>query len=254
MGSAPRPFQSQHWSTSSIFAKSARIGWRKSANLLIRQLQLSTTKILSVTQTFPWSTFVQLQRAALPIARDCLKAGKHVLLEKPIAMEFWEADELIKIARDNGLKFTIGYSQRFNPKIAYAKKKIADGTLAMWSTSWSAGTFPAAWARRSRPGLTFRPPRWNRPTISISSSGCWSRPSRSASTRRAPMAICRHQWLLRYHVDDSDHGQWRTGRHRRRLESAARAIRIFAPPGSRSREPKARCSSTTHTGTIGSTP
>jgi len=64
-----------------------------------------------------------------PIARDCLKAGKHVLLEKPIAMEFWEADELIKIARDNGLKFTIGYSQRFNPKIAYAKKKIADGTL-----------------------------------------------------------------------------------------------------------------------------
>ena len=64
-----------------------------------------------------------------PIARDCLKAGKHVLLEKPIAMEFWEADELIKLSRDNALKFTIGYSQRFNPKIAYAKKKIADGTL-----------------------------------------------------------------------------------------------------------------------------
>ena len=30
-----------------------------------------------------------------PIARDCLKAGKNVLLEKPIALEFWEADELI---------------------------------------------------------------------------------------------------------------------------------------------------------------
>jgi myo-inositol 2-dehydrogenase/D-chiro-inositol 1-dehydrogenase len=64
-----------------------------------------------------------------PIARDCLKAGKHVLLEKPIAMELWEADELITLAKRNGLKFTIGYSQRFNPKIAYAKKKIADGTL-----------------------------------------------------------------------------------------------------------------------------
>ena len=56
-----------------------------------------------------------------PIARDCLKAGKHVLLEKPIAMDFWEADDLINIARQNNLKFTIGYSQRFNPKIAYAK-------------------------------------------------------------------------------------------------------------------------------------
>lgn len=64
-----------------------------------------------------------------PIARDCLKAGKHVLLEKPIALEFWEADELIAIAKQNQLKFTIGYSQRFNPKIAYAKKSIADGKL-----------------------------------------------------------------------------------------------------------------------------
>jgi predicted dehydrogenase len=64
-----------------------------------------------------------------PITRDCLKAGKHVLLEKPIALELWEADELITLARRGGLKFTIGYSQRFNPKFAYAKKKIADGTL-----------------------------------------------------------------------------------------------------------------------------
>ena len=64
-----------------------------------------------------------------PIARDCLKAGKHVLLEKPIAMEFWEADELITLARRNNLKFTIGYSQRYNTKVAYAKKSIANGTL-----------------------------------------------------------------------------------------------------------------------------
>ena len=64
-----------------------------------------------------------------PIARDCLRAGKHVLLEKPIALELWEADELIALARRGGLKFTIGYSQRFNTKVAYAKKAIDDGTL-----------------------------------------------------------------------------------------------------------------------------
>jgi len=64
-----------------------------------------------------------------PIARDCLNAGKHVLLEKPIAMELAEADDLISIARRNGLKFTIGYSQRFNPKIAWAKKAISEGKL-----------------------------------------------------------------------------------------------------------------------------
>ena len=69
------------------------------------------------------------EQTHFPIARDCLKAGKHVLLEKPIALELWEADELITVARRGGLKFTIGYSQRFNPKFAYAKKKITDGTL-----------------------------------------------------------------------------------------------------------------------------
>src|SRR5215470_17566443 len=51
-----------------------------------------------------------------PMARDCLNAGKHVFLEKPIAMELREADELLDIARRKNLKFTIGYSQRFNPK------------------------------------------------------------------------------------------------------------------------------------------
>src|SRR5689334_9718741 len=64
-----------------------------------------------------------------PIAKDCLAAGKHVFLEKPIAMTLGEADELIKIARDKKLKFTIGYSQRFNPKFAYVRKCIRDATI-----------------------------------------------------------------------------------------------------------------------------
>lgn len=64
-----------------------------------------------------------------PMARDCLSAGKHVFLEKPISLTLKEADELVDLARDNGLKFTIGYSQRFNPKYAYVKKSLEDGTL-----------------------------------------------------------------------------------------------------------------------------
>ena len=64
-----------------------------------------------------------------PMAREALLAGKHVFLEKPIAIELHEADDLIRIANQNKLKFTIGYSQRFNPKFAYVKQSLRDGTL-----------------------------------------------------------------------------------------------------------------------------
>jgi predicted dehydrogenase len=64
-----------------------------------------------------------------PMAKASLAAGKHVLLEKPMAITLEEADELIGIAESNGLKFTIGYSQRFNPKQALVKRSLADGTL-----------------------------------------------------------------------------------------------------------------------------
>ena len=69
------------------------------------------------------------ESAHFPMARVCLSAGKHVFLEKPIAMELAEADELIALARRNRLKLTIGYSQRFNPKYAYVRKAIRDGTI-----------------------------------------------------------------------------------------------------------------------------
>ena len=64
-----------------------------------------------------------------PMAKVCLQAGKHVFLEKPIAMELEEADELIELARSKNLKFTIGYSQRFNTKFAYVRKAIREGQI-----------------------------------------------------------------------------------------------------------------------------
>jgi predicted dehydrogenase len=64
-----------------------------------------------------------------PMAKESLLAGKHVFLEKPIALELSEADDLIALARSKKLLFTIGYSQRFNPKFAYVKRSIEDGTI-----------------------------------------------------------------------------------------------------------------------------
>jgi scyllo-inositol 2-dehydrogenase (NAD+) len=64
-----------------------------------------------------------------PIAKDCLLARKHTLLEKPMGLALKEADEMIALAQEVGLKFTIGYTQRFNPKYAYVKQCLVNGTL-----------------------------------------------------------------------------------------------------------------------------
>ena len=64
-----------------------------------------------------------------PMAREALRAGKHVLLEKPLSLTLEEADELIGLSARQQLKFTVGYSQRFNPKFAYAKKSLATKSI-----------------------------------------------------------------------------------------------------------------------------
>src|ERR1700680_1334876 len=64
-----------------------------------------------------------------PMAKESLLAGKHVFLEKPIALELSEADDLIALARERALKFTIGYSQRFHPKFTFVRKSIRAGTI-----------------------------------------------------------------------------------------------------------------------------
>jgi predicted dehydrogenase len=64
-----------------------------------------------------------------PMAKESLEGGKHVLVEKPMAITLEEADELIDIAAREGIKFTIGYSQRFDPKQALVKRSLADGKL-----------------------------------------------------------------------------------------------------------------------------
>ncbi|MFL5442411.1 MAG: Gfo/Idh/MocA family protein [Myxococcales bacterium] len=64
-----------------------------------------------------------------PMAKESLALGKNVLLEKPIALTLAEADELIALAKSKNVSFTIGYSQRFNPKYAYVKRSIEDGTI-----------------------------------------------------------------------------------------------------------------------------
>jgi predicted dehydrogenase len=62
-------------------------------------------------------------------AKQALKAGKHVLCEKPLAMTFAESRELAELARTKGLFTAVNYNLRFYPICQEAKARIAAGDL-----------------------------------------------------------------------------------------------------------------------------
>ncbi|GIX46422.1 MAG: oxidoreductase [Candidatus Tectimicrobiota bacterium] len=64
-----------------------------------------------------------------PVARDFLKAGVHVLLEKPIAPTLEEARELFRLAEANGVVLHIGHVERFNGAVQELKKIVHDPWL-----------------------------------------------------------------------------------------------------------------------------
>lgn len=63
------------------------------------------------------------------VARDFLKAGVHVLLEKPIAHTMTEARELFRLAAANSAILHIGHVERFNGAIQELKKIVHDPWL-----------------------------------------------------------------------------------------------------------------------------
>lgn len=61
-----------------------------------------------------------------PVAKDCLGAGTHVLLEKPCSDDLDKARELFKIAEENRLVLHIGHIERFNGAVQELHKIVDD--------------------------------------------------------------------------------------------------------------------------------
>ena len=63
------------------------------------------------------------------ITVDALEAGKHVMCEKPMAINSAEAQKMIDAAKRTGKKLSIGYQNRFRDDSLYLKKEAEDGTF-----------------------------------------------------------------------------------------------------------------------------
>ncbi len=83
---------------------------------------------------------------------DALNAGKHVLCEKPIAMNAQQGAEMVETARKNGKFLQIGYNSRFQPSNQALKRFIDAGELG---DIYYARAQCSACARYSRLGCVY---------------------------------------------------------------------------------------------------
>jgi len=76
------------------------------------------------------------------VTKDALNAGKHVIVEKPMALSIADTDEMIRLADEKDRKLSVCHQNRFNPtvqKLREAKEKDRFGKLvhAQASIRWN---------------------------------------------------------------------------------------------------------------------
>ena len=64
-------------------------------------------------------------------AIDCLRAGKHVQVEIPMADSLADAEELARVSRASGKVAMVGHTRRFNPSHQWVHRRVRAGELAV---------------------------------------------------------------------------------------------------------------------------
>jgi 1,5-anhydro-D-fructose reductase (1,5-anhydro-D-mannitol-forming) len=86
-----------------------------------------------------------------PQTIQSLRAGKHVVCEKPMAMNEAEARTMVQAAQESGKTFGVAYYRRSYPKVRRAKQLLAAGAIgkpvlaALTCHSWFDGTGSRSW-------------------------------------------------------------------------------------------------------------
>jgi len=142
---------------------------------------------------------------------DACNAGKHVLVEKPMALSLDQCDAMIEAAANNDVKLMVGLSQHFYPTSVKAKEILDSGELgplitaiAYMSKNWNySGRRPQYRSRYHGGGMWLT----NGIHSSTDSRGLWphkpslSRPrsgpgpiTRPPTTRPLPLSAIRTAW------------------------------------------------------------
>lgn len=93
------------------------------------QEMLEKEAALPEDQRVDFISIVTPNHMHFPIAKACLEAGFHVMLEKPLTMNLEEALELRKIVEKSGLAFALMHNYTGYPMVKQAKAMCESGIL-----------------------------------------------------------------------------------------------------------------------------
>jgi predicted dehydrogenase len=63
------------------------------------------------------------------IVKEAVKAGKHILIQKPFAHKVEQAEEMVRLAREHGVRLAVNQNARFAPFYRKTKEIIDSGVL-----------------------------------------------------------------------------------------------------------------------------
>lgn len=93
-----------------------------------------------------------------PLAKRCLEAGRHVVVDKPFTLDVAEARELIALARNNNLVLTVYHDRRFDADFQGLRKVIDSdelGRIIRFESTYDRfrrNPKPGAWREQPGPG------------------------------------------------------------------------------------------------------
>jgi predicted dehydrogenase len=85
----------------------------------------------------------------LPIIEAALRAGKHVLSQKPFVLHLDDGERLVELARDRGLKLAVNQNGRWAPHLSWMREAVRAGLIGElvsthvsihWNHNWITGT------------------------------------------------------------------------------------------------------------------
>lgn len=64
-------------------------------------------------------------------AEQCMRAGKHVMIEIPMADNLADSERIVKVQQETGLVAMAGHTRRFNPSHQWIHKRVKKGELKL---------------------------------------------------------------------------------------------------------------------------